>query len=125
MYFQLSKMETKTVFRYKEKNQVHLPQELSLEKIAPKWAARLRTERKTPFVMSLTWLKWQRELRHPSSCVIGEAYHYSSTYIYNCQICNSLGCKFMLYFTLNWHKKLEQNKQEFVKHWNDKHRPML
>jgi hypothetical protein len=123
MHLQLSKMETKTVFQYKEKDQVHLPQELTLKEIAPIWAARLGTERKPPLVMSLTWLIWQRELRHPSGYVVGEAYHNSSMYLYDCHKCNSLGYKFMLYFTLNWHKKLEQNKQEFVKHWNEKHKP--
>jgi hypothetical protein len=30
----------------------------------------------------------------------------------------------MYYFMLNWHRKLEQNKQRFVKHWNEKHRKL-
>jgi hypothetical protein len=78
MHSQL-KMETITIFpEYKEEN---LISKLTLEKIAPIWAARLGTERKFPPVMSLTWLKWQRELRHPSKCVVGEAYSHSSMYI--------------------------------------------
>ena len=122
MHSQL-KMETKTIFHeYKEENQLYLVSKLTLEKIAPLWAARLGTERKFPPIMSLTWLKWQRELRRPSKCVVGEAYSHSPVYIYNCHKCNSFGCKFMLYFTLTWRAKLEQNKQEFVKHWNEKHK---
>jgi hypothetical protein len=114
-------METKTIFReYREENQVCPISKLTLEKIAPIWAARLVTERKFPLIMSLTWLKWQRELRQPSTCVVGEAYSHSSMYVYNCHRCNSFGCKFMLYFTLSWRAKFELNKQEFVKHWNEK-----
>lgn len=78
-------METKTIFHeYKEENQLYLISKLTLEKIAPIWAARLGTERKFPPVISLTWLKWQRELRRPSKCVVGEAYSHSTMYIYNC-----------------------------------------
>lgn len=48
MHSQL-KMETKTIFHeYKEENQLYLISKLTLEKIAPVWAARLGTERKFP-----------------------------------------------------------------------------
>jgi hypothetical protein len=106
---------------YKQENKVRTIRELTLEDIAPLWAARLGNERTFPTFMSSTWFKWCRELRCTSRCVVGEAYGYSSKYVYTCDECNGFGCKFMYYFTMNWHGKLERNKQRFLKHWSEKH----
>jgi hypothetical protein len=95
-------------------------QQLTLEDISPKWASRLKKEN-TPTFMSTTWLLWRFELQKTSKCVVGEAYGYSSHYTENCDECDRIGCKFLYYFTLNWRRKLELNKQEFVKHWNEEH----
>lgn len=94
--------------------------QLMLEDISPKWSARLETE-SFPTFMSLTWFKWYKELRLASKCVVGEAHGHSSIYIYTCNKCDSFGNKFMYYFLMNWHRKLDQNKQRFVKHWNEHH----
>jgi hypothetical protein len=103
-------------------------QELTLEDISPKWASRLKSEN-IPIFMSPTWLRWRYELQKTSKCVVGEAYGYSSQYTENCDKCERIGCKFLYYFTFNWRKRLELNKQEFVKHWNEEHsqseRPFL
>ena len=114
-------------FRWKQKAQElflksppPLPQELTLEDISPNWASRLKKEN-IPTFMSLTWLQWRFELQQTSKCVVGEAYGYSSRYTENCDKCDNIGCKFLYYFTLKWRKKLELNKQEFVKHWNIVH----
>jgi hypothetical protein len=96
------------------------PQEQTLEDISPKWAMRLKNEN-MPTFLSPTWLQWRHELKKPSKCVVGEAYGYSSDYTENCDECNEIGCKFLYYFMFNRRKKLEQNKQEFVKHWNETH----
>jgi len=96
------------------------PQELTLEDISPKWASRLKSEN-MPTFMSLTWLRRRYELQKSSKCVVGEAYGYSSHYTENCDECNRIGCKFLYYFMLNRRKRLEQNKQDFVKHWNEAH----
>ncbi len=96
------------------------PQELTLQDISPKWASRLKSEN-IPTFMSPTWLRWRFELQRTSKCVIGEAYGYSSEYTENCDKCDRIGCKFLYYFTFNWRKRLELNKQEFVKHWNEEH----
>src|SRR5919205_1567311 len=93
-------------------------QELVLEDISPVWSSRLRREN-LPTFMSSTWWKWYSELRETSKCVVGEAYDYSGQYTYDCDKCNTIGCKFLYYFTLNWRRKLESNKQDFVKHWNE------
>src|ERR687892_2888055 len=95
-------------------------QELTLEDISPKWAMRLKSEN-IPSFMSLTWLRWRHELQKQSKCVVGEAYGYSPHYTQNCAECEEIGCKFLYYFMSNRRKKLEQNKQEFVKHWNEEH----
>ena len=95
-------------------------QQLMLEDISPIWASRLKKEN-LPTFMSLTWMKWYSELREASKCIVGEAYSYSSQYTYDCDKCNTIGYKFLYYFTLNWWRKLESNKQDFVKHWNEEH----
>ena len=95
-------------------------QQLTLEDISPKWASRLKKEN-IPTFMSTAWLLWRFELQKTSKCVVGEAYGYSSHYTENCDECDRIGCKFLYYFTLNWRRKLELNKQEFVKHWNEEH----
>jgi hypothetical protein len=96
------------------------PQELTLEDISPKWSSRLISEN-IPIFMSPTWLRWRYELQQTSKCVVGEAYGYSSLYTENCDKCDRIGCKFPYYFTFNWRKRLELNKEEFVKHWNEEH----
>ena len=88
--------------------------------ISPIWASRLK-KGNLPTFMSSRWLQWRSELRKTSKCVVGEAYGYSSHYTENCDECDRIGCKFLYYFTLNWRRKLELNKQEFVKHWNEEH----
>jgi hypothetical protein len=94
-------------------------QQLVLEDISPIWASRLKKENLST-CMSLTW--WRHsELRNASKCVVGEAYGYSSQYTHNCSKCNRIGYKFLYYFMLNWRGKLESNKQDFVKYWNEKH----
>jgi hypothetical protein len=97
-----------------------LPPQLKLEDISPKWAARLEKE-ELPSFMSLTWLRLYSELRHASECVVGEAHGHSSKYTYDCHECDKFGYKFLYCFMLNWKGKLEANKQNFVKHWNEKH----
>jgi hypothetical protein len=91
-----------------------------IRKYSPKWALRLKREN-IPTFMSPTWLRWRYELQKSSKCVVGEAYGYSSQYTENCYKCDRIGCKFLYYFTFNWRKRLELNKQEFVKHWNEEH----
>ena len=95
-------------------------QQLVLEDISPIWASRLKKEN-LPTFMSPKWWKWRFKLQNASKCVVGEAYGYSSQYTSDCSKCDRIGCKFLYYFTLNWRGKLESNKQDFVKHWNEKH----
>lgn len=97
-----------------------LLKQLALEDISPIWASRLKKEN-LPTFMSSTWFKWCSELRKTSKCIVGEAYGYSSRYVYGCDDCSKIGCKFLCYFTLNWHGRLESNKRDFVRHWNKEH----
>ena len=110
--------EAKTTKRYD--SSLSRLEQLTLEDISSIWASRLKKEN-LPTFMSPRRLQWCSELRKTSKCVVGEAYGYSSRYVYGCDDCNKIGCKFLYYFTLNLHGKLESNKQDFVKHWNEKH----
>ena len=115
--------------KQKQQEQLHLPplplhpeqqQKLTLEDISPIWASRLKKEN-LPTFMSPKWWKWHYELQKASKCVVGEAYGYSSQYTDDCDKCDRIGCKFLYYFTLNLRGRLESNKQDFIKHWNEEH----
>jgi hypothetical protein len=117
--------------KQEQQEQLHLPppstplhpeqqQKLVLEDISPIWASRLKKEN-LPTFMSLNWWKLHYELQKASKCVVGEAYGYSSQYTDECGRCNRIGCKFLYYFTLNLQERFESSKQDFVKHWNEKH----
>jgi hypothetical protein len=93
---------------------------LSLHDISPMWARRLQNRLPIPF--SFTWLKWYIEFKCASKCIVGEAYGFSLSYLFNCKECDRAAWKFMIYFTLHSHSKLEDTTQRFVKHWNEKHR---
>lgn len=93
---------------------------LSLHDISPMWARRLENRLPVPF--SFTWLKWYIELKCASKCIVGEAYGFSLSYLFNCKECDENAWKFMVYFTLHLHSRLQANKQTFIKHWNEKHR---
>jgi|SRR5215216_858594 hypothetical protein len=95
-------------------------QQLMLEDISPIWASRLKKEN-LPTFMSSNWRKWHYELQKASKCVVGEAYGYSSQYTADCNKCKRICIQFLYYFTLNLREKLESNKQDFVKHWNEEH----
>jgi hypothetical protein len=94
---------------------------LSLIDIAPCWANRLQ-QKKLPFPLSLTWLKWYFELDSPSKCIVGEAYGYSASYERDCKECDMLGWKFGHSFLIHSRLELQRDVQLFVKHWNEKHK---
>ena len=113
--------------KQEHQEQLYLPppppqqrQKLTLEDISPIWASRLKKEN-LPTFMSPNWWKWHYELQKASKCVVGEAYGYSSQYTDDCDKCDRIGCKFLYYFTLNLRGRLESNKQDFIKHWNEEH----
>lgn len=93
---------------------------LTLSDISPHWAKRLEG-RKLPVPLSITWLRWYFDLKRASKCIVGEAYGYSSSFVYDCKECDDIGCRFMLYFTVHSFSKLKENTQRFVDHWNKEH----
>jgi hypothetical protein len=96
-------------------------QELStLDAISPIWAKRLEESKLLP-LLSLRRFQLYLELKDTSKCVVGEAYGFSSSYVYNCKRCSKIGWKFMFYFMIHSYSKLEGTKKEFVKHWGEKH----
>jgi hypothetical protein len=96
---------------------------LELKHISPVWDSRI--SQKWPRLFSKMWFKWYFELKRTSKCVVGEAYGYSSSYIHRCKECDDIGWKFMIYFTISSRKKLDLNRERFVKHWNETHLPTL
>jgi hypothetical protein len=92
---------------------------LELKHISPVWDSRIN--QKWPRLFSKMWFKWYFELKRTSKCVVGEAYGYSSSYIHRCKECDDIGWKFMIYFTISSRRKLDLNKDRFVKHWNESH----
>ena len=95
-------------------------QQLTLDIICPMWARRLE-QSKHLSPLSLTRLRWYFELQRISRCVVAEAYGFSSSYMSDCKKCSRIGWKFMFYFMLHSYSKIEENKNEFVKHWSEKH----
>ena len=93
---------------------------LTLDAISPIWAKRLEQSNLLP-LLSLERLRLYFELRDTSKCVVGEAHGFSSSYMYSCKPCAKIGWKFMFYFMIHSYSKLESTKNEFVRHWSEKH----
>jgi hypothetical protein len=93
---------------------------LTLDTISPMWARRLEESKLLP-LLSLKRLQLYLELKDASKCVVGEAYGFSSYYVSNCKLCSKISWKFMFYFMICSYSKLEGTKNEFVKHWSEKH----
>jgi hypothetical protein len=93
---------------------------LTLDTISPIWAKRLEESKLLP-LLSLRRLRLYVELKHTSKCVVGEAYGFSSSYVYDCKRCSKIAWKFMFYFMICSYSKLEGTKKEFLKHWGEKH----
>src|SRR5918912_2696498 len=92
----------------------------TLYAITPLWAKRLEESKLLP-LLSLRRLRLYLELKGTSKCVVGEAYGFSSSYVYDCKLCSKISWKFMFYFMICSYSKLEKTKKEFVKHWSEKH----
>ena len=92
---------------------------LDLNDIAPRWAKRIE-QNKSPFPLSLTWLKWYFELDSPSKCIVGEAHGYSALYEKRCKECDILGWQFGLFFDA-LRLSLQRDVKGFVEHWNERH----
>jgi hypothetical protein len=93
---------------------------LTLDTISPIWAKRLEESKLLP-LLSLRRLRLYVELKDTSKCVVGEAYGFSSSYVYDCKRCSKIAWKFMFYFMICSYSKLEGTKKEFLKHWGEKH----
>jgi hypothetical protein len=93
---------------------------LTLYNISTTWAKKLEESKVLP-ILSLERLRLYLELKDTSKCVVGEAYGFSSSYVYSCRPCSKISWKFMFYFMIHSYSKLERTKNEFVKHWGEKH----
>ena len=116
----LKEQKQQRPLQYDDQNNCH-PYPLSLGDISPTWAVRLKEKRSSLFLLSLTRFRWLFQILHQKKCIVAEAYGFSSCYTNNCPQCARIANKFSLYFTMNLLKKLEENQNRFVKHWNEKH----
>ena len=106
---------------YVNDNEIQNQEELlTLDAISPIWAKKLEQSKLLP-ILSFERLRLYLELRDTSKCVVGEAYGFSSSYISSCKRCSKIAWKFMFYFMIHAYSKLEDTKDEFVKHWGEKH----
>jgi hypothetical protein len=93
---------------------------VTLSEISPMWNLRIK---QLPIGISVKWLRWYLDLVSASKCVVGEAHGFSSAYTYSCKECGIIGEKFTFYFMIGAYRKIKNNKDRFVKHWNEKHLP--
>jgi hypothetical protein len=113
-------MKTKSTFVDYNKEEENEKSQFTLNDIAPRWSKRLE-QKKLPFPLSLTWLKWYFELDSPSKCIVGEAYGYSASYEKRCKECDILGWQFGHSFLMRSRSGLQKDVKVFVEHWNEKH----
>ena len=113
-------MKTKSTFVDYNKEEENEKSQFTLNDIAPRWSKRLE-QKKLPFPLSLTWLKWYFELDSPSKCIVGEAYGYSALYEKRCKECDILGWQFGHSFLMHSRSGLQRDVKIFVEHWNEKH----
>jgi hypothetical protein len=114
-------MKIKYTFVDDNKEEKEEKSPFTLNDIAPRWAKRLE-QKKLPFPLSLTWLKWYFELDSPSKCIVGEAYGYSASYEKRCKECDMLGWQFGHSFLIHSRSGLQRDVKIFVEHWNEKHK---
>jgi hypothetical protein len=110
-------MQVKT---YLNDNEIQKQELLTLGTVSPTWAKKLE-ESKLLRPLSLRRLQLYLELKDTSKCVVGEAYGFSSSYVFDCKLCSKIAWKFMFYFMVHLYSKLEGTKKEFVNHWSEKH----
>jgi hypothetical protein len=105
---------------YVNDNEIQNQELLTLDTISPIWAKKLEQSKLLP-LLSLERLRLYLELRDTSKCVVGEAYGFSSSYVYGCKKCSKIAWKFMFYFMIHSYSKLEGTEKKFVEHWSEKH----
>ena len=101
-------------------NNTHNQELLTFDAISPMWSKKLEQSKVLP-LLSIRRLQLYIELKRTSKCVVGEAYGFSSSYVYNCKGCSKISWKFMFYFMIHSYSKLEATGKEFVRHWSEKH----
>jgi hypothetical protein len=101
-------------------NNMHNQELLTFDAISPMWSKKLEESKLLP-LLSIRRLQLYIELKRTAKCVVGEAYGFSSSYVYNCKGCSKISWKFMFYFMIHSYSKLERTKNEFVTHWSKKH----
>jgi hypothetical protein len=93
---------------------------LTLGDIAPTWHGRLleRLPR-----AGLRRILWHHQMALPETCIVGEAYGFSSSsYMRDCDRCTVFSQAFLRHFRAGSHDALRKAGRHFVIHWNGSHR---
>ena len=97
------------------------PKKLLFSEISPMWSERLNQARDNISPFAPIRSRWYHELTISSTCVVGEAYGFSSSYVHKCKTCKELGLQFMFYFLIQSDSEIEKAKLDFTDHWNKEH----
>jgi hypothetical protein len=92
---------------------------LTLKDISPRWSRRLG-ELPLP-IFSARSISWGFQMLFAETCVVGEAYGYSGSYICECTKCQAIGYEFVTSFLSRSYGNLKENEEAFVRHWNQEH----
>ena len=93
--------------------------ELTFRDISPTWSRRFDQLPLPP--LSLKSVSWGLQILFAETCVVGEAYGYSSSYISECTKCSLLGYEFVTSFLTRSYGQWKENQELFVRHWNQEH----
>ena len=97
------------------------PEKLLFSEISPMWYERLNQARDNISPFAPIRSRWYHELTISSTCVIGEAYGFSSSYVHKCKTCKKISLQFMFYFLIQSDSGIENAKLDFTDHWNKEH----
>jgi hypothetical protein len=82
---------------------------LTLDVISPRWAKKLEESKLFPLV-SIRRLQVYLELKDTSKCVVGEAYGFSSSYVYDCKRCSIIALFIAVILSNLWNTNVNMVK---------------
>jgi hypothetical protein len=92
---------------------------LTLGDIAPTWY-RILGQRLQAY--SLKRLLWYLHMASPETCIVGEAYGFSSSYMRDCADCVMFSRVFLHNFPAGSYGALYETIRQFIAHWNHHHK---
>jgi hypothetical protein len=97
----------------------HAESALTLWHIAPTWYGILG--QRLP-AYSPKRLVWYLHMASPETCIVGEAYGFSSSYMKDCADCVTFSRVFLHNFPAGSYSALHETIRHFIAHWNHDHK---